>query len=39
MTQGSSPVLCDDLEGGMGKAAGREVQEGENMCIPMTDSH
>ena len=27
MTQGSNPVLCDDLEGGMGKVAGRFKRE------------
>ena len=30
--------LCDNLEGGMGKEIGREVQEGGDICISMADS-
>ena len=29
--------LCINLEGWDGEGEGREVQEGENMCIPMAD--
>ena len=32
-----SSVLCDDLESGMGER-GREVQEGWDICIHITDS-
>ena len=31
-------MLCDNLEGWDGGVGGREVQEGENICIFMTDS-
>ena len=31
--------LCINLQGWDGKGEGREVQEGENMCIPMADLH
>ena len=31
-------MLCDNLEGWNGKGGGREVQEGGDMCIPITDS-
>ena len=30
--------LCINLEGWDGEGDGREVQEGGDMCIPMTDS-
>ena len=30
--------LCDNLEGGMGKEIGREVQEEGDICISMADS-
>ena len=33
----SNPVLCDNLEDELG--GGREVQEGGDICVPMTDSH
>ena len=33
-----NPVLCDNLEGLNGVEGGREVQEGGDICIPMTDS-
>ena len=29
--------LCDNLEGWDGKGGGREVQEGGDICVPMTD--
>ena len=32
-------MLCDDLEGGDGVGGRREVQEGGNICILMSDSH
>ena len=32
-------MLCDDLEGGDGVGGGREVQEGGDICILMSDSH
>ena len=31
-------VLCINLEGWDGAGDGREVQKGENICIPMADS-
>ena len=31
-------MLCDNLEGCDGVGGGREVQEGGDICIPMTDS-
>ena len=31
--------LCINLERWDGKGDGRKVQEGGNICIPMTDSH
>ena len=31
-------MLCDNLEGCDGVGGGREVQEGEDICIPMDDS-
>ena len=34
----SNLVLCDSLEGQDGVGDGREVQEGEDICIPMADS-
>ena len=33
----SNPVLCDNLEGRDGVGGGREIQEGEDVCIPMVD--
>ena len=30
-------VLCDNLEGCDGVGGGREVQEREDICIPMAD--
>ena len=38
----SNLVLCENLEGWGGVGWGgrqEEVQEGEDMCIPMADSH
>ena len=37
MTQGTQTRLCDNLEGQDGVVGGREAQEGEDICIPMTD--
>ena len=34
----SNPVLCDNLEGWDGVGGGEEVQEGRDICIPVTDS-
>ena len=31
-------MQCDNLEGWDGVGGGREVQEGGDICIPMTDS-
>ena len=31
-------MLCHSLEGWDGVGGGREVQEGGDVCIPMTDS-
>ena len=31
-------MFCDNLEGGDGVGCGREVPEGGDICIPMTDS-
>ena len=31
-------MLCDPLEGWDGVGGGREVQEGEDICIPVADS-
>ena len=31
-------MLCDNLEVWDGVGGGREVQEGEDICIPMADS-
>ena len=31
-------MLCNDMEGWDGVAGGREVQEGEDICIQMADS-
>ena len=31
-------MLCDSLKGWDGMGGGREVQEGEDICIPMADS-
>ena len=31
-------VFCDHLEGWDGEGGGRGVQEGADVCIPMTDS-
>ena len=38
LTQGVRPGLCNNLEGWDGERGGREVQKGEDMCIPMADS-
>ena len=32
------PVLCNNLEGWDGEECGRQVQEAEDICIPMADS-
>ena len=32
-------VLCDNLEGWNGEGDGREVQNGEVVCIPVTGSY
>ena len=32
-------MLCDNLEGRGGVGGGKEVQEGGNKCILMTDSY
>lgn len=32
-------MLSDNLEGWDGVGGEREIREGENMCMPMTDSH
>ena len=32
-------MLCDDLEGGDGERGGGGVQEGENICMHIADSH
>ena len=34
----SNPGLCDNLPGWDGVEAGKEVQEGGDICIPMADS-
>ena len=34
----SNPVLCDNLEGWYGVGGGREVQEGGDISMRMTDS-
>ena len=34
----SNPGLCDNLQGWDGVEAGKEVQEGGAICIPMADS-
>ena len=34
----SNPVLCDNLEGRDGVGSGREIQEGGDVHIPMSDS-
>ena len=31
-------MLCDNLEGWDGVGGRREVQEGEDICMPMADS-
>ena len=31
--------LCINLEGWDGEGDGREVQKGEDICVPMTDSY
>ena len=31
-------MLCDNLEGWDGVEGGKEIQEGEDICIPMADS-
>ena len=31
-------MICDNLEGKGGVGSGREIQEGGDTCIPMTDS-
>ena len=33
----SNQVLCDNLDGGDGVEGGREVQEGGDIRLPMTD--
>ena len=33
-----SPMLCESLEGWGGVGGGREIQEGEGICIPMAGS-
>ena len=33
------PVLCNNLEGWGGEGGGREVQDGGDTCVPMTDSY
>ena len=38
MMQSSNWVICDNLEGWGGVGGGREIQEGGDVCIPMTDS-
>ena len=37
-TGSSKPVLRDNLEGWAGVGGRREVQEGGDICIPLTDS-
>ena len=37
-TGNPKPGLCDNLEGWDGEGGGREVQEGGELCIPMSDS-
>jgi len=37
-TGSSNQVLCDSLKGWDGMGGGREVQEGEDICIPVADS-
>ena len=37
-SESSNSGLCDNLEGCDGMGCGREVQEGEDKPIPMTDS-
>ena len=37
-TGSSNLVLCDNLEGWGGVGGGRKVQEGEDICVPMSDS-
>ena len=32
-------MLCDNLEGRNGVGGGREVQEGGDMCVLMSDSY
>ena len=34
----SNPIFCDNLERWHGVGLGKEVKEGEDMCIPMADS-
>ena len=38
MTQGAQTVLCDNLEEWDRVGGGKEVQEGGDICISMTDS-
>ena len=38
MSRELSLVLCDNTEGWVGVGDGREVWEGEDICIPMADS-
>ena len=38
MAQETQKGLCINLEGWDGEEDGREVQKGENICIPMADS-
>ena len=38
MIQGAHPVLCDNLEGWDGVRCGREVQQGEDISVPVADS-
>ena len=38
MSQGTQKGLCINLEGWDGDGDGRELQEEEDICIPMADS-
>ena len=37
-TRSSNPVLCDNLEVQDWMGGGKELQETENICVPMVDS-
>ena len=39
MSRELSLILCDNIEGWVGVGDGREVQEGEDICILMADSY